>query len=142
MNWRLLLQRWIEVPAELAELGVVCRDVLNRTEAVRELVLVRPRPRQIGQLMILWNDADNPGFYSVAFELERGPQTVRSDGIHYPIPAGAWVVAVGCTMSQVFVGVNLQDVGSGIAGVPLRVVRLRDAVGVGVVLRAQVTPDP
>jgi hypothetical protein len=82
-----------------------------------------------------------PGFHSISFDLndpELSHRGVCSEPFQTPVPAGAWLVASGCMVSQVFVGTQLQDVGSGIKGLPVRVLRLTDAIGVGVYLRAAV----
>ena len=168
---RLQLSRLLELPAEVAELGRSVRDARTAAEAVLALAQ-RPRPRWAQVLVLWQPEPDSgaggglrelgpglgtldlserksreprPGCLSLSFDLNdeqvrRGG--ARSETITYPIPPGAWLVACGCLVSQVFVGNELQDVGSGIRGLPLRVLRLRDGVGVGTYLRCGVVlPD-
>lgn len=169
---RLQLARLLELPAEVAELGRSVRDARTAAEAVlalaqrprprwaQLLVLWQPEPlpagagaelRELGpglgtmELGFRVGREPRPGLLSLSFDLN-DEQTkrsgVRSDTITYPIPAGAWLVACGCLVSQVFVGNELQDIGSGLQGLPVRVLRLRDPIGVGVYLRcAVVKPD-
>lgn len=155
------LRALLELPADVAELGVKLRDVRVATEAALALAK-QPRPRW-AQVMVLWtmpppprrvfragelpkDEPDperepRPGILTMSFDLhaeETRRSGVRSDTITHPIPAGAWLVACGCVVAQVFVGQELQDVGSGIAGLPLRVLRLRDPIEVGMYLRCNV----
>lgn len=158
----------LDMPAELAEARAVLRDVRNAVEGI--LAARRAAQPRWAQVLVLWqeparkapalrigpddsithpepsyiNHEPMPCCLSLSFNLN-DPQTassgVRSDTVTRPIPAGAWLVASGCLVSQVFVGNELQDVGSGIQGLPLRYLRLRDPIGVGMYLRCGVVPD-
>ncbi len=158
----------LDMPAEIHEARAVLRDVRNAVEGILA-ARVTPRPRW-AQVLVLWQEPVRkmpalhigpddsithpepsyisqetaPCCLSLSFNLN-DPQTassgVRSDTVTRPIPAGAWLVASGCLVSQVFVGAELQDVGSGIQGLPLRYLRLRDPIGVGMYLRCGVVPD-
>jgi hypothetical protein len=162
------LQGLLELRADVAEVCSVVRDVRNAVEGILA-ARVTPRPRW-AQVLVLWQEPVRkmpalhigpddsithpepsyisqetaPCCLSLSFNLN-DPQTassgVRSDTVTRPIPAGAWLVASGCLVSQVFVGAELQDVGSGIQGLPLRYLRLRDPIGVGMYLRCGVVPD-
>jgi hypothetical protein len=85
-----------------------------------------------------------PCCYTWSFDLndpDVRSRGVSSESMGWPIPAGSWVVGSGCLLTQIFIGNELQDVESGIKGLPVRMLRLRDPVGVGMRLRAQVLPD-
>ncbi len=156
----------LELPADLQELRREMRGIRTASEATLA-ALTRPRTHpHWAQLLVLWTEEVRkhvtpqiaagapsflesqreamPGCVTIAFDLndpQIGRTGICSDVMQRPVPAGAWLVASGCLCSQVCVGSELQDTGSGHLGLPLRLVRLHTPIEVGMRLRARVLPD-
>jgi hypothetical protein len=120
-------------------------DLIVERKAIRE-ALHQPR---WGTVMLLWPDVPrpelgtieasshalrSPGFASVTLLVGEGSVSGEIRPM-VPVPAGAWLVAVGCHLGNVLVGNDLQDV-----NMPDRspMVRLTRDVPLGVLVRFRV----
>lgn len=114
----------------------------------------RPEPPRYGQLLLLWGPvnwntapraprdselAGAPCCASISFEMR------CQTGRHYvglaantPVPPGAWLVSIGCSMQAVLVGNQVQNLSVG----HTNILRLRDQVQLGVLVRVDVILEP
>lgn len=106
----------------------------------QELSTVLRRPRVYrAQLMLLWNPPEpdpssGPGMlWAPAVFDESSGRAYAHLRIDCHVPAGAWIVGMGCHIQQVVIGNEIQDPG---ASLPLNFVRSRTAIFPGGTLRA------
>lgn len=134
---RALLSSIAGLPAAVEQLHRRLSELHNDVSQIWSLLRNKPEPRRFGTVMLLWKETE-PGFASVTLPLEPRGSTSFDIRCDVPVPSGAWLVASGCYLSTVLVGVDLQDL-----AMPERspAVRLRDPIPLGVSLRCAVVPS-
>src|SRR5437899_7649323 len=98
----LIARRFVELPAELEE---VRASIVHLQNAIRVLCdkPPPPKPKCFGTVLLLWSQDGTPACVSGSFELA-GEARVTLQNIHWPVPSGAWVVALDCRLLGVVVG--------------------------------------
>jgi hypothetical protein len=141
----------LNLPNLTANMYAVLRDVQTSADAVLT-ILRKPVQSRRAQIFVLWTSQggdrapfakDEPCFWSWGFEIPERGRIITTGVVDVTIPPGAWMVAINCFISQVFIGNSLQDLGSGISndGIPLRTVRLRDEIKLGNAIKFNVSVE-
>lgn len=126
----LMLRALLELPAAVAELATLLRDVRARLLDMFDWIRRPPSLPRV-TVLVLWAPSEySPGCASLSGELG---STIEFRADAYPIPAGAWVVGHGCELGHVFVGHQLQN-GAGTLGCGAAL-RIADSLQLGAVMR-------
>ncbi len=114
------------LPTDLDQLTSNVRQILTNVQNL--LILHAGRKRVTGTILVLWSHEGAPCCVSEPVEFDPGIDNMRRIESLWSIPAGAWVVGIGCTIGGVYVGNECQDLGPRSRS---PVVILRDRVGIG-----------
>jgi len=155
------LQQLLRLPDLALQTDLNVSEAWRAIREVRALLEAQLLPKtRHGQLLLLWNTPrrptlpndvgqvsdnkgapdDRPCCAALSLEMETGKATFAAfDRLHMSVPAGAWLVGIGCTFDNVIAGNELQSLGS---GGKHSVLRIRVQIQLGVILRAEVRPAP
>lgn len=86
--------------------------IVSDTSQILRLLQQRPPRTLTGTVLVLWkSEAGAPSCLSESVEFDPSVRNVRTIETNFPIPAGAWVVSLGCTLAGVYIGNEMQDLG-------------------------------
>lgn len=134
----LIARRLLELPEQIDSVGSYLRNHLYElSSAVNRLAQTPQTPQPRADVLVLWHSDDDRHPCCMCRSGVLGtPITFRADA--FPVPAGAWIVALKGELREVFVGVDLQNFasteGQGTA------LRLNAPVPLGAALRVFVVP--